>query len=48
MVSESQIARRVKAIAEAAGLTDWGSSSGHIGQWAWLDATLVANPQVPL
>ena len=31
-LSESQIARRVKAIARAAGLADWGFFSGHIGR----------------
>ena len=31
-LSESQIARRVKAIAKAAGLTDWESFSGHSGR----------------
>ena len=30
--SESQIARRVKAIARAAGLADWGYFSGHSGR----------------
>ena len=30
--SESQIARRVKAIAKAAGLADWGYFSGHSGR----------------
>ena len=33
-LSESQIARRVKAIAKAAGLADWEFFSGHSG-WAW-------------
>ena len=28
-LSESQIARRVKAVAKAAGLADWESYSGH-------------------
>ena len=31
-LSESQIARRVKAIAKAAGLADWESFSGHSGR----------------
>ena len=31
-LSESQIARRVKAIAKAAGLTDWEFFSGHSGR----------------
>ena len=31
-LSESQIARRVKAIAKAAGLENWSSSAGA---WAW-------------
>ena len=31
-LSESQIARRVKVIAEAAGLADWGFFSGHSGR----------------
>ena len=31
-LSESQIARRVKAIAKAAGLTDWEYFSGHSGR----------------
>ena len=31
-LSESQIARRVKAIARAAGLADWGFFSGHSGR----------------
>ena len=31
-LSESQIARRVKAIAKAAGLTDWEHFSGHSGR----------------
>ena len=31
-LSESQIARRVKAIAKAAGLADWGFFSGHSGR----------------
>ena len=34
-LSESQIARRVKAIAKAAGLADWEFFSGHSGGWAW-------------
>ena len=33
-LSESQIARRVKAIAKAAGLANWEFFSGHSG-WAW-------------
>ena len=33
-LSESQIARRVKVIAKAAGLADWEFFSGHSG-WAW-------------
>ena len=33
-LSESQIARRVKAIARATGLADWGFLSGHSGR-AW-------------
>ena len=31
-VSESQIARRVKVIAKAAGLADWEFFSGHSGR----------------
>ena len=31
-LSESQIARRVKAIARAAGLADWEFFSGHSGR----------------
>ena len=31
-LSESQIARRVKVIAKAAGLSDWESFSGHSGR----------------
>ena len=31
-LSESQIARRVKVIAKAAGLTDWELFSGHSGR----------------
>ncbi len=31
-LSESQIARRVKAIAKAAGLADWELFSGHSGR----------------
>ena len=31
-LSESQIARRVKVIAKAAGLTDWEFFSGHSGR----------------
>ena len=31
-LSESQIARRVKVIAKAAGLADWGFFSGHSGR----------------
>ena len=31
-LSESQIARRVKVIAKAAGLTDWDLFSGHSGR----------------
>ena len=31
-LSESQIARWVKVIAKAAGLTDWESFSGHSGR----------------
>ena len=31
-LSESQIARRVKVIAKAAGLADWESFSGHSGR----------------
>ena len=31
-LSESQIARRVKVIAKAAGLADWEFSSGHSGR----------------
>ena len=34
-LSESQIARRVKAVARAAGLPDWENFSGHAGGWAW-------------
>ena len=34
-LSESQIARRVKAIAKAAGLPDWSSSAATAGGWAW-------------
>ena len=37
-LSESQIARRVKAIARAAGLADWeffSGHSGHRGGWGW-------------
>ena len=38
-LSESQIARRVKAIARAAGLADWEFYSGHtVGGWAWRGA----------
>ena len=33
-LSESQIDRRVKAVAKAAGLADWEFFSGHSG-WAW-------------
>ena len=34
-LSESQIARRVKAVAKAAGLVGWEFFSGHSGWWAW-------------
>ena len=34
-LSESQIARRVKVIAKAAGLADWEFFSGHSGRGAW-------------
>ena len=34
-LSESQIGRRVKGIAKAAGLTDWEFFSGHSGGWVW-------------
>ena len=34
-LSESQIARRVKVIAKAAGLADWELFSGPAGGWAW-------------
>ena len=34
-LSESQIARRVKVIARAAGLSDWSSSAATAGGWAW-------------
>ena len=34
-LSESQIARRVKVIARAAGLSDWISSAATAGGWAW-------------
>ena len=37
-LSESQIARRVKVIAKAAGLADWNSSAGTADGWAWLGA----------
>ena len=34
-LSESQIARRVRAIARAAGLENWEFFSGHSGRGAW-------------
>ena len=34
-LSESQIARRVKAIAKAAGLADWEFFAATVGAWAW-------------
>ena len=43
-LSESQIARRVKVIAKAAGLADWESFSGHSGR-AWRGAWPRRAPQ---
>ena len=41
-LSESQIARRVKAIARAAGLSDWEFFSGHSG-WVGMARRMAQN-----
>ena len=41
-LSESQIARRVKAIAKAAGLPDWEFFSGHSG-WGGMARRMAQN-----